>query len=159
MVGRQGSCLSAGEDTELCLALRLAGWTLRYDPRLRLIHHLPADRLNWPYLRALQRGFGSASIQLAPYHALLGSRGTWLSGKWGYGYLAVLLKLLRYLPWFWKARWENHEGIHQILAAEWTRAQLIELQRSRRQYGRRLRSLRAIADQLHVLRTARRLDH
>lgn len=58
LCGRKGNRLSAGEDTELCLALRLAGWKLWSEPRLSLVHFLPAQRLNWLYLRRL--AYGSA---------------------------------------------------------------------------------------------------
>ncbi|MCC6231518.1 MAG: glycosyltransferase [Verrucomicrobiales bacterium] len=64
-MGRQGKRLSAGEDSELCHALRLAGWDLGYDPRLRLKHFLPASRLQWRYLRRLVRGFGATLLD--PY--------------------------------------------------------------------------------------------
>jgi len=59
---REGSTLQSGGDIELCLALRLAGWTLWYEPQLQLIHYLPKCRLNWIYLRNLVRQCGSASI-------------------------------------------------------------------------------------------------
>jgi glycosyltransferase involved in cell wall biosynthesis len=45
LTDRSGRELTSGGDTELCLALRLAGWRLYYDPALRLRHHLPAGRL------------------------------------------------------------------------------------------------------------------
>ena len=35
LVGRRGTQLSSGEDTELCLALRLAGWSLWLEPSLK----------------------------------------------------------------------------------------------------------------------------
>ena len=55
---RQGQRLLSSGDDELSLALRLAGWRLWYDSRLRLKHFLPAPRLAWSYLRRLHRGFG-----------------------------------------------------------------------------------------------------
>ncbi len=58
LVGRTGKQLSSGEDTELCLALRMAGWSLWLEPRLHFIHYLPSRRLEWNYLRRL--AFGSA---------------------------------------------------------------------------------------------------
>jgi glycosyltransferase involved in cell wall biosynthesis len=67
LIGRSGKILSAGEDSELCLALRLAGWKLWYDEKLSLKHFLPAGRLQWGYLRKLVRGFGSSSVELSPY--------------------------------------------------------------------------------------------
>jgi glycosyltransferase involved in cell wall biosynthesis len=58
LVGRTGKQLSSGEDTELCLALRMAGWSLWLEPRLHFNHYLPSKRLDWNYLRRL--AFGSA---------------------------------------------------------------------------------------------------
>ncbi len=66
--GRQGQALTEGEDTELCCALRLAGWRLRFDPRLRLRHFLPQDRVRWSHLRARHRAGGISSVGLDPYY-------------------------------------------------------------------------------------------
>lgn len=66
---RQGASLSSGGDTEICLALRLAGWQVYYEPRLRLKHFIPAGRLTWDYVRRLNRGFG-ASLMDAYWFAL-----------------------------------------------------------------------------------------
>jgi glycosyltransferase involved in cell wall biosynthesis len=68
---RQGTALSASGDYELCLALRLAGWRLRYEPRMQFRHFLPAARLNWEYMRALARGAGESSVGLDPYFCAL----------------------------------------------------------------------------------------
>jgi hypothetical protein len=66
-VGRQGTRMSAGEDSELLAALRLAGWKLRYDPALQVSHRIPAARFELSYARALYSGFGEASIWMDPY--------------------------------------------------------------------------------------------
>ncbi len=73
LVGRKGKALSAGEDKELCYALRLAGWQLWYEPRLRLRHFLPKHRLKWAHLRRLHRGYGAQEVRLFPYHLALKS--------------------------------------------------------------------------------------
>jgi glycosyltransferase involved in cell wall biosynthesis len=73
LADRQGTKLNSGGDSEMCLALRGAGWRLWYEPRLRLRHFLLAHRLNWVYLRRLHRGFGASRVAFDPYHfALLG---------------------------------------------------------------------------------------
>jgi glycosyltransferase involved in cell wall biosynthesis len=71
LAGRQGAALTAGEDSELSYALRLAGWELWYDPRLRFRHYLPEGRLRWGYLRRMNRGFGAGSVGLDPYEFAL----------------------------------------------------------------------------------------
>jgi glycosyltransferase involved in cell wall biosynthesis len=72
LTDRCGKSVGAGSDSELCYALRLAGWRLWYEPRLRLQHFIPAERLQWRYLRRLCRGFGASGVGLAPYVYLLG---------------------------------------------------------------------------------------
>jgi glycosyltransferase involved in cell wall biosynthesis len=67
-VGRRGKSLAAGEDLELCFALRLGGWRLWYSNELLLQHHIPESRLTTSYLRRLSRGFGAANAWLSHYH-------------------------------------------------------------------------------------------
>jgi glycosyltransferase involved in cell wall biosynthesis len=100
LVDRKGSAPTAGGDAELSFALRLAGWGLWYDPRLRLRHFLPARRLEWEYLRRLHRGFGASSVWLDLYsYALKETPETLierLKRTWHSRTLAALVKLL----WF-----------------------------------------------------------
>jgi glycosyltransferase involved in cell wall biosynthesis len=67
LVGRQGNELLCGEDYELCLAIRLAGWKIWYEPALKLQHYLPTDRLDWKHLRRMIRGYGFTKSRLAAY--------------------------------------------------------------------------------------------
>ncbi len=67
LVGRSGEKLSAGEDSEICCALRLAGWRLYYHPGLHMQHCIYEDRLSWTYLCGLFRGFGGAAPFLELY--------------------------------------------------------------------------------------------
>ena len=69
--GREGNKLSSGEDTELCFALRLCGWRLWYDERLKFVHYIPKERLNLIYLKHLYRAFGDASVILDQYKLLI----------------------------------------------------------------------------------------
>jgi hypothetical protein len=59
---RTGSALSAGGDAELSNALRLLGYTLHHDGRLRLKHFVPVSRVSWKYAISLGLGFGAATI-------------------------------------------------------------------------------------------------
>jgi glycosyltransferase involved in cell wall biosynthesis len=72
-VGRRGADLLAGEDYELCYALRLAGFSAWYEPRLAFRHFIEARKLDWRWHRRMQRGFG-ASIALDPYVLALDGR-------------------------------------------------------------------------------------
>ena len=91
-VGRTGKSQGAGEDSELTYSLRLAGWRLWIDPRLRMKHFLPARRLQWDYARQLAYWSAYATPERdALVYACKPSR---------HG----LLQQLRYLreSWFWQ---------------------------------------------------------
>jgi glycosyltransferase involved in cell wall biosynthesis len=64
LVGRDPVRLGAGEDTEIALHVRRAGWEVWYTPLLRLRHFIPAWRMSLPYLCRLHRGFGRAEVYL-----------------------------------------------------------------------------------------------
>lgn len=65
--GRKGSALTAGEDSEICLALIRRGWKLWYDSSLKLRHFIPAVRLSDDYLIKMYKGFGKAEMILSIY--------------------------------------------------------------------------------------------
>jgi glycosyltransferase involved in cell wall biosynthesis len=67
LTGRKGRELLAGEDSELCFALRLAGWRLWYDDRLLFEHFMPAARLNTAYAARLVERIGFATACLDAY--------------------------------------------------------------------------------------------
>jgi glycosyltransferase involved in cell wall biosynthesis len=64
---RVGTSLSGGGDNELTTAIRLAGWKIRVEPRLRLHHFMPGPRLRWDYLRRLSRGYAKSQTLLDAY--------------------------------------------------------------------------------------------
>jgi glycosyltransferase involved in cell wall biosynthesis len=64
---RVGTHLSGGGDNELTTAIRLAGWNIRVEPRLRLHHFMPGPRLRWDYLRRLSRGYAKSHTLLDAY--------------------------------------------------------------------------------------------
>ena len=68
--GRVGNRLSGGEDIELTYALRLAGWQLAIDNRLRMLHWMPVARLSWTYLRRLAYEGARSAALLSAYHQL-----------------------------------------------------------------------------------------
>lgn len=61
---RRPRSLGAGEDTEISLRIRRAGWQVWYAPELRLRHVIPPERMTLAYLRRLHRGFGRADVFL-----------------------------------------------------------------------------------------------
>jgi glycosyltransferase involved in cell wall biosynthesis len=73
---RTGKALGSGEDSELCYALRMAGWRLHYSNQLSLRHYIPSGRLRWDYLQRLYLGFGVSQVILDIYELNLGSATT-----------------------------------------------------------------------------------
>lgn len=64
---RTGDQLSSGGDIELCYALKLAGWNIRYDSSLKLNHYIHPKKLDWNYLVKLSKGFGVQKVYLDAY--------------------------------------------------------------------------------------------
>ncbi|MBW4668536.1 MAG: glycosyltransferase family 2 protein [Cyanomargarita calcarea GSE-NOS-MK-12-04C] len=139
LTGRKGAVLSAGEDHEFCLALRLAGWHIWYDPRLQFCHFIPASRLQWNYLRRLKRGFGAGSVGLDPYFFALKKDSSWLKRyiekSWFYRMAAVLLKLLPYSYKWILSSYSPLEGDADILNLEILQGRLSQLLISYKIYG------------------------
>jgi glycosyltransferase involved in cell wall biosynthesis len=96
--GRRGDGRGAGEDAEVILRVRHAGWEIWYTPWLRLSHVIPEHRTTLPYLRRLHRGFGQAEAFLrglsrSPSPTL---RGRLAGTAWATGEFArVLLRFYR----------------------------------------------------------------
>jgi GT2 family glycosyltransferase len=55
---RRGDVLEGGEDAELCLKIRRAGWELWYEPTARAEHLIPAWRTTHEYIARLRRSIG-----------------------------------------------------------------------------------------------------
>jgi glycosyltransferase involved in cell wall biosynthesis len=65
--GRKSGNLSSGEDYELCLSIRLLGYKLWYDERLRFQHFITPNRLTWKYFQSLRKNIAYSSINIMPY--------------------------------------------------------------------------------------------
>jgi glycosyltransferase involved in cell wall biosynthesis len=147
VVGRKGEMLTACDDWEICLAIRLAGWQLWRDPRLRLKHFLPAGRLNWAYVRRLHRGHGVSSVQLDGYYFLSSEQlPGWkrsLRKMWQWHMLACVVALLKH-PVYLLTFWRPFEGNREILNLEVQLGRAIGFIRSHKNYAddrRRVREL------------------
>jgi GT2 family glycosyltransferase len=135
------------EDQEICLAARLAGWKLWFDPELRLQHFIPAGRLTWDYFRALQRKRTSCLVAIDPYLAVLDKpdvpgRATSNGGVWlrQFGLTArnLLLNLLRRPHKVFGRSSPRYEGDDDVLRIENYLGRLDGLLRERRTYARNL---------------------
>lgn len=149
--GRSGLLLAAGEDHELCLALRLAGWRLWYDERLQLQHYLPPTRLAPRYLRRLRRGFGAASVVLHIYQQHLDPPVGPLRRfrqKWLFEIAACLLLFLVHWgkAWLVSAILADAEALW--LQSAYYRGKFQSLRKQRRTYAQNVQQLHALADTL-----------
>jgi glycosyltransferase involved in cell wall biosynthesis len=139
---RGSSSFGSGGDSEICFALRLAGWRLWFEPRLRLRHHLLAHRLRWGYLRRMFRGVGASSVGFDPYRRAFegapmdGRRRAWLDEA-----RPLAAALARRAGKLAAARRRAHEGDAEVLDLEWKLGRLAELLRRRDEYDRSLREI------------------
>jgi len=69
--GRKGKNLSAGEDSEICYRIRLAGHHILYSPLLTFRHFLTPGRLTWPYVKKLHAGLANTFVVLSLYEKAL----------------------------------------------------------------------------------------
>lgn len=145
--GRKGKILSAGDDSEICHALRLAGWSLWYDADLRLQHFMPAVRLRWPYHRDLWGGFGQSSPMLDAY-----TNAHWVPQDW---------RQRVQQSWYWQAAFAAYKISWRYGLKQWRpwpqrftqaevyrcfyRARLLRLLQLRGEYDRLLRAVRSAA--------------
>jgi hypothetical protein len=65
---RRGVELTSGGDNDLVLTLLGDGWEVGYFPELRLIHLIPAERLEPDYLARLNRGIQKSWMQVLSFH-------------------------------------------------------------------------------------------
>jgi glycosyltransferase involved in cell wall biosynthesis len=83
LVGREGNILTAGDDSEIVLRIRNAGYELWYSPDCVLYHFIPDHRISEAYLAKVIYGMGIA----APYIAGL---------RWRQSYLLwLIISILR----------------------------------------------------------------
>lgn len=177
LADRTGSALSSGGDTELCLALQIAGWKLWYDPNLKFQHFMPAGRLEWQYLRKLKRAFGESQVWLEIYREILQPPALMsfnlmplpppvcaaIRRTWFFRAYTMIRSLLSADLKLWKRRNDPElEGTPEILELEWQVGRALGLVRAAFIYDWRvfrLRSggwLRARAEAELALRDPRR---
>jgi glycosyltransferase involved in cell wall biosynthesis len=144
--GSVGADVQGGEDTELTLALRLSGWDLRIDPRLRLQHFMSARRLRWDYLRKLLRNYGASHVALDAYteHSLYLPKGPrrWLSERWWYQLGKTGLKMARHPFAAVAALSGDSEGQNEVIEVEQQFGRAAGLIRLKGRYGALRREVR-----------------
>lgn len=68
---KRGKIIVSGEDLELGYALRMLGYALWYDDRLRLRHFMYKERLTWEYLFRIGQGTALSGMTSIVYYFLL----------------------------------------------------------------------------------------
>jgi glycosyltransferase involved in cell wall biosynthesis len=140
LTDRKGKRFSAGGDSELCYALRLMGWKLKYDPNLSMQHFMPKGRINWHNLCKMFYGFGKADITLNLYRSALqntlenknGFTGTWAFSTFWYFY-----GIIRNPKQLIRALLNKGEGDPDVLDMEARIGAIIELFRLLPKYNQR----------------------
>ena len=64
---RTGKSLSSGGDSELCLALKVAGFKIWYDDRMKFMHFIEGRRLTKDYIGQLKAGIRTSNFYTKVY--------------------------------------------------------------------------------------------
>lgn len=138
--------LASGGDIELCYALRLAGWKIWYEPGLKLKHYIKPERLNWKYLRQLNRGFGAQKVVFDAYLKVLEPESKNLNQSFKMKWHFQLIKLLsKFRSYGFRKLIRFHDpfvGDPEILRIEKSLGRLKELIKVRGRYDSRIQSVR-----------------
>jgi glycosyltransferase involved in cell wall biosynthesis len=146
LTGRQGKKLLAGEDMELTMSLRLNGWKLQIDPRLRLQHFMPGHRLQWSYARRLLRDHSASHVLLDAYSERSVSSPPgfrrWLSERWWYQFGSSLSRIASQPRLVMVALWSSGDGRKDIIEMEQLLGRALGLLRHNTRYGDLRREVR-----------------
>lgn len=111
--GRKGKSITSGEDSELCFAVRLAGYELYYDEDLKFEHFMPRGRVTWDYLIKLNKSFGKTDPVINIYTSVLhdqsGYKRLIREDRW----LVILYSIYQFIlcwPGYFRILFTNREG-------------------------------------------------
>lgn len=105
-LGRTGKKLSSGEDSEMCLAFQIAGFSIWYDDSLKFKHYIEPNRLSKKYIKKLQKGMNESSYISRFYRHYL------------FGYQPNITKYF----WVKEFLYSLKDGMFAIITAKWKRA-------------------------------------
>ena len=135
--------LSSGGDSEFCYALKLSGYKIFYDEKLKLRHYMPDFRLNWNYLRKLSRAFGAQKVYFEPYIKELNKRNS--SGFKENHWIKESIRLLKKLRYYGLKKLINlnkfPEGDPEVLRIDKTAGRLKEILKLKSRYNDNFRLL------------------
>lgn len=119
LTDRKGKKLSGGGDVELCFAIRLAGYKVWYDHRLKFKHFFPSNRLHWNYYTSLQENTHRAVPILQAYKFVLNNNGEMYktpdSRYWLYRSYKLMIRIRKLLKSVVKSYFYDVEGDKNII--------------------------------------------
>jgi hypothetical protein len=120
---------------------------MRIDQRLRLQHFMPGNRLQWRYLRKLQRNYSVSDVVLDAYstHSLSLNAGLrrWLSDRWWFQLLRSLIRMAKQPRAVTAALLFTGEGRDDIIEMEIQFGRVLGLLRFNTRYGALRREIRS----------------
>lgn len=134
--GRIGDSLAAGEDVELCNAIRLLGWRLYYDPSLEYQHFIPLGRLTWNYARNLFAGSGRGGVIINILRSANAKRGRYhrFECYWWFQMMRVMKHGLLFLCSHPKALFRSTKGNTDGLFLDFLMARFTQIFTIRKRY-------------------------
>ena len=130
--GRSGKSITSGEDSELCLAVMLAGYNLFYDSELRFFHYMPGGRINWEYLIKLIQSFGRTDPVLNIYYSVVnknsGFKRMISENRWMV-LLSAVYQFISNWPGYFKIIFSNKEGRLEHVGFKRTQYSILEILR------------------------------
>jgi len=127
--GRKGKSLTSGEDSELCLAVLLAGYELFYDADLRFFHFMPKERMSWSYLIKLTKAFGRSDPVINIYQSSVNCYSGYDKKKRENRWLVALYSIylfIRSCPGYLGLLFSKKEGRSEVLIFHRTKSRMIE---------------------------------
>jgi glycosyltransferase involved in cell wall biosynthesis len=145
MVGRVGRRLQSGCDSELCYALKLAGWRVAIDDTLRIEHYMPRARIDWTYLRRNVVGSAYGAPALDGYF-FAWQKPNALRENWLWATASELKHLLQHsLAKVIRSRFCTMEGDDEVIVIDMVLARLFGILALRNRYTKYRREIRTAA--------------
>ncbi len=148
--GYNDKLVSTGMDSELCYALRLSGWTIRYSIDLKLTQFIPEREFKWSHLRKIWKQDGINSVLLEPYITYPEKEiNDYNDLPKKIGYRASIKrkykKLRSYKYWKLNSYTQTNENDYDFLQIEYLFGRLRMLLDKAGSYNKRIRLLKRIA--------------
>lgn len=137
LTGRKENQLISGEDIELSRVAGYFGYKVAWAPILTFKHLMTEGRMNWPYLKKLNHGFGRMRLYLQAYtyteqNNTVPGQGLRLP-LWADKYIHLTKQLLKYYPAILFK--QNEEGNDEALKFSALKGELFELRLLKERYA------------------------